>query len=44
MITRKELMAVLDRLAPRRWCAMDWRRLADGRLVRFVAWRKGGAA
>jgi len=44
MISRNELKALLDRLSPSRWCATDFRRLADGRLVRFVAWRKGGAA
>lgn len=42
MITQRELLAILGRLSPSRWCAYDFRRLADGRVVRFVEWRKPG--
>jgi hypothetical protein len=40
MITQSDLKAILDGLSPSRWCAWDWRKLADGRVVRFVNWRK----
>jgi hypothetical protein len=36
MITREQLKAILDRLSPSAWCAYDFRRIADGRVVRFV--------
>ena len=38
MITRQELMLVLSRLAPSRFCAWDFRKIAGGRVVRFVKW------
>jgi hypothetical protein len=44
MITREQVKGILDRLSPSAWCAYDFRRIADGRVVRFVAWRKRGAA
>jgi len=40
MITQLELKQMLDRLLPARWCAWDWRRLANGRVVRFIDWRE----
>lgn len=40
MIKQLELLAILRRLYPSRWCAFDFRRVGD-RVVRFVKW--GGA-
>ena len=40
MITRNELIDVLRRREPEAWCKSDFRKLADGRVVRFVDWRK----
>ena len=37
MITQRELLAILERLAPSRWRAWDFRRVG-GRVVRFVKW------
>ena len=38
MITQLKLLAILRRLRPSRFCAYDFRKLADGRVVRFVEW------
>jgi len=38
MITRAQLMAVLDASEPWHWKATDWRKLSNGRIVRFVKW------
>ena len=38
MITQKELKPALDRLEP--WKRPDWRKLANGRIVRFVDWKR----
>lgn len=40
MITQRELLAILERLSPFRFCAWDFRRVG-GRVVRFVRWGKG---
>ncbi len=40
MIKRHELMEMLKRIEPTAWCKSDFRKLADGRVVRFVEWRK----
>ena len=40
MITQLELLAILERLSPSRFCEWDFRRVG-GRVVRFVKW--GGA-
>lgn len=42
MIQRQELMDVLRRLEPGAWCKSDFRKLADGRVVRFANWKKVG--
>lgn len=42
MITRQELMMMLERRLPSAWRLSDFRKLADGRVVRFVDWRKSG--
>lgn len=39
MITRNELMDVLRRREPEAWIKADWRKV-NGRIVRFVDWRK----
>ena len=38
MITQRDLMAILNALQPWHWRATDWRRLSNGRIVRFVKW------
>lgn len=38
MIKWNELYAALTRLEPWSWRATDWRRLSNGRIVRFVNW------
>ncbi len=38
MITREELMAVLEKAEPYDHRATDWRKLSNGRVVRFVRW------
>ena len=38
MITQQELMAILERLEPWHWKATVWRKLSNGRNVRFVDW------
>lgn len=43
MIKRNELKEMLDRRLPHNWCAQDWRKDANGRLVRYVDWRKPSA-
>ena len=40
MIKRHELMEMLKRIEPEAWCKSDFRKLADGRVVRFVEWRR----
>ena len=40
MIKRHELMEILKRTEPTARCKSDFRKLADGRVVRFVEWRK----
>ena len=37
-VTQKQLKTALDRIAPRQWRATDWRKLANGFVVRFVNW------
>ena len=38
MITQKEMLAALERLEP--WKRTDWRKLPNGRIVRFVDWNR----
>jgi len=38
MITREQLMALLDRAEPYHWKATDWRKMPNGHIVRFVKW------
>ena len=38
IITRRELKQMLDRRIPRSWSGQDWRKNADGRIVRYVDW------
>ena len=38
IITRDRLYAALTRLEPWNWRATDWRKLSNGRIVRFVNW------
>lgn len=38
MITQMELLAALERLEP--WKRTDYRKLPNGRIVRFIDWRK----
>lgn len=38
MITWRELYAALNRLEPWHPNATDWRKLSNGRIVRFVNW------
>lgn len=39
MIKQRELKAALERMEPWRDRNADWRKLQDGRLVRFVDWK-----
>lgn len=39
-ITQDKLKTALDRLAPWHPRATDWRKLSNGRIVRFVDWRR----
>jgi hypothetical protein len=39
MIKRHELMEMLKRIEPTAWCKSDFRKLADGRVARFVDWK-----
>ena len=41
-IGQKELKRALDRLEP--WHSADIRKLSNGRLVRFVDWKRSGKA
>jgi len=38
MITREKLMAVLEKAEPYHHKATDWRKMPNGRVVRFVRW------
>jgi len=38
MITAEQLRAMLDDLEP--WRGTDWRKLSNGRIVRFVDWKR----
>ena len=38
MITWQELMAILLRIDPYHLKAIDWRKMPNGRIVRFVKW------
>ena len=38
MITREQLMAVLEKAEPYDHRATDWRKLPNGRVMRFVRW------
>lgn len=40
MIKQPELLALLRRLLSRSPFMSDWRKLSNGRLVRFIDWRK----
>ena len=40
MITPEQLYRALERLDPYRPSVSDWRKLSNGRIVRFVNWRK----
>lgn len=37
-ITRKQLYAALERLEP--WRGPDWRKMPNGRVVKYVDWRR----
>ena len=38
MITAEQLRKMLDDLKP--WRETDWRKLSNGRIVRFVDWKR----
>ena len=38
MLTQQDLLAVLEACEPWHWKATDWRKLSNGRTVRFVNW------
>ena len=38
MLTQGQLLAVLERLEPWHWMATVWRKLSNGKIVRFVNW------
>lgn len=38
MLNQFDLLAILERLEPWHWRATDWRKLPNGRIVRFVRW------
>lgn len=40
MITAEQLRKMLDDLEPWHWRATDWRKLSNGRIVRFVDWKR----
>ena len=40
MITQSELLAMLERRVPWHWRMTDWRKLPNGRIARFVDWKR----
>lgn len=38
MIAQWQLLALLQRLAPWHWRRTDWRKMPNGRTLRFVKW------
>lgn len=38
MLTQSMLLKIFDALEPWSWRASDWRKLSNGRIVRFVNW------
>lgn len=38
IITKEQMLALLESLEPWHWRATDWRKLSNGRIVRFVKW------